>query len=204
MLPERVPTRRFVLRRFNRRDVDALTEAVRASLPDLQLWLPWAHAGYDRDDAAGYVRDSVASWREGRAYDYAIRPIGRPELHVGNISIWHVSRMGRSAEIGYWVRSDHTNQGVGAEVTAAMVRAGFERMGLHKLILRIAVGNHASERIAEKLGFTREGVLREELMIRGSWVDHTMYSLLEHEWRRSPTLRRQPPTDPITRPAPGS
>jgi ribosomal-protein-serine acetyltransferase len=188
MLPERVPTRRFVLRRFNRRDADALTAAVRASLPELQLWLPWAHAGYDRDDAAAYVRDSVASWREGRAYDFAIRPHDDPELHLGNVSIWHVSRLGRSAEIGYWVRSDQTGQGVGTEVTAALVQAGFERMGLHKVILRIAVGNESSERIADKLGFTREGVLREELMIRGAWVDHTIYSLLEHEWRTTRPL----------------
>lgn len=188
MLPERVPTRRFMLRRFNRRDVDAMTAAVRASLPELQLWLPWAHPGYDRDDAAAYVRDSVASWREGRAYDFAIRPHDDPELHLGNVSIWHVSRLGRSAEIGYWVRSDRTSQGVGTEVTAALVQAGFERMGLHKVILRIAVGNESSERIADKLGFTREGVLREELMIRGAWVDHTIYSLLEHEWRTSRSM----------------
>lgn len=188
MLPERVPTRRYVLRRFNRRDVDALTTSVRASLAELQVWLPWAHPGYDRDDAVAYVRDSVASWREGRAYDYAIRPLDRPDHHLGNISIWHVSRLGRSAEIGYWVRTDDTSQGVATEVTAALIRVGFERLGLHKVILRIAVGNLASERVADKLGFTREGVLREELMIRGEWVDHTIYSLLEHEWRASHAL----------------
>jgi RimJ/RimL family protein N-acetyltransferase len=37
--------------------------------------------------------------------------------------------------------------------------------------------------VAEKLGFTREGILREELLIRGNWVDHTLWSLLDREYR---------------------
>jgi RimJ/RimL family protein N-acetyltransferase len=93
-----------------------------------------------------------------------------------------------TGEIGYWVRSDETAKGVATEATAALVRVGFEELGFHRLTLRIAVGNRASERVAEKLGFTREGVLREELLIRGRWTDHTLFALLEHEhgYKREP------------------
>jgi len=182
MVPERLTTQRYILRRFNRRDIDALTAVVRASMDDLHRWLPWAYPGYTRDDAASYIRESMQSWREARAFDYAVRPMATPGRHVGNVSIWHVSRSSRTAEIGYWV------VGAGTEVTARLVRLGFEHLGLHKINLRIAVGNRASDRIAEKLGFSREGVLREELLIRGRWVDHTLYSLLEQEWRTSPWL----------------
>ncbi|MDH4116955.1 MAG: GNAT family N-acetyltransferase [Acidimicrobiia bacterium] len=187
MVPERLTTERFELRRFTRRDTDGLALAVRRSLPDLQLWLPWAHPGYDRDEAAAYVRDSTQSWREGRAFDFAIRPLDDDDGHIGNISIWQVTRMGRAGEIGYWIRSDRTGLGIATEVTARVMALGFERLGFHKINLRIAVGNKASERVAAKLGFTREGVLREELLIRGRWVDHTLYSILEHEWRTART-----------------
>ncbi|MGF1667104.1 MAG: GNAT family N-acetyltransferase [Acidimicrobiia bacterium] len=183
MVPERLTTERFELRRFSRRDTDTLAASVRGSLPELQLWLPWAHMGYNRDDAAAYVRDSTQSWKDGRAFDYAIRAIDDSDGHLGNISVWQVSRMGRSGEIGYWVRSDRAGIGIATETTARMITLGFERLGFHKINLRIAVGNRPSERVAEKLGFAREGVLREELLIRGRWVDHTLYSLLEHEWR---------------------
>jgi RimJ/RimL family protein N-acetyltransferase len=183
MVPERITTDRFELRRFGRRDSDRLAAAVRSSLPELQRWLPWAHPGYDRDEAVGYVRESSLSWREGRAFDFAIRSRTDSSSHLGNISIWQVSRMGRSGEIGYWVRTDQAGQGIATEVTRALVTVGFENLGFHKINLRIAVGNRASERVAEKLGFAREGILREELLIQGRWVDHTMYSLLEHEWR---------------------
>lgn len=182
MMPERLTTARFVLRRFGRRDADLVAESVQASLPELCEWLPWAHPHYTREEAAAFVRDSVAAWREGRAYDYAIRPIGDPESHLGNISIWSVSRLGRTGEIGYWVRTDQTAKGVATEVTARLIRLGFEELDFHKINLRIAVGNRASERVAEKLGFTKEGVLREELLIKGRWVDHTLYSILVHEF----------------------
>ncbi|MEX1004825.1 MAG: GNAT family protein [Acidimicrobiia bacterium] len=181
MIPERITTDRLILRRFTRRDTDAVYSAVEASLPQLSEYLPWAHAGYVREDAASYIRDSISAWKEGRAFDFAIRLRSHPSHHLGNISIWHVSRLGRTGEIGYWVRSDHAGRGIATEATAALLDKGFMHLALHKITLRIADGNRSSERVAEKLGFTQEGVLREELRINGVWVDHTLYSILEHE-----------------------
>lgn len=178
----RLVTDRFALHRFSRRDAGPLLEAVRASLPELLQWLPWAYTGYGPDDAASFVRESAASWKEGRAFDFAIRDPREPDVHLGNVSIWHISRLARTGEIGYWVRSDRTSRGVATEVTGRMLRLAFQEMAMHKVTLRIAVGNGASERVAEKLGFTKEGVLREELLIGGHWLDHSLFSLLEQEW----------------------
>ena len=107
-----------------------------------------------------------------------------PERHIGNVSVWFVSRGFRSGEIGYWVRTDETAQGVATEVAREALRIGFTKLKMHRIILRIAIGNRASERVAEKLGFVREGVLREELKVRGKWLDHSVWGMLEHEFRR--------------------
>ena len=179
---ERISTERFLLRRFSRRDADPVFEAVESSLPDLVGWLPWAHAGYTREETMSYIRESHQSWKEGRAFDFAIRSLDAPDRHLGNMSIWHVSRLGKVGEIGYWVRSDVTSQGVATETAEAMLALGFHTLGMHKITLRIAVGNAASVRVAEKLNFTKEGVLREELRVQGRWLDHALYSLLEHEY----------------------
>jgi ribosomal-protein-serine acetyltransferase len=183
--PDRIYTERFLLRRFARKDADAILAAVEASLPDLTQWLPWAHEHYTKDEAIAYVRDSMQSWKEGRAYDFAIRSPNDPGSHLGNMSVWHVSRLGKVGEIGYWVRSDATSKGIATETAAAMLDLGFTKLGMHKITLRIAVGNDASDRVAQKLGFTREGILREELKVNGRWLDHTLYSMLEQEFRRS-------------------
>lgn len=181
----RLETDRLVLQRFTRRDAATLDDAIRASLADLNQWLPWARMDYTASDTVAFIRESAQAWREDRAWDYSIRLKDDPKAHIGNISLWTVSKLGKIAEIGYWVRSDHTSKGVCTEAVRAILGEAFSSQGYHKVVLRIAVGNHASDRVAEKLGFTREGVLREELLIRGNWVDHSLWSLLDREHRTS-------------------
>lgn len=174
---------RLVLQRFTRRDATTLDDAIRASLSELNQWLPWARMDYTSSDTTAFIRESLQAWKEDRAWDYSIRTQVDPRRHIGNISFWTVSKLGKIAEIGYWVRSDEASHGVCTEAVDLLLAETFNSLGYHKVVLRIAVGNDASDRVAEKLGFTREGVLREELLIRGNWVDHSLWSLLDREYR---------------------
>lgn len=187
MASPKLETERLLLRRFARRDSATLNDAIRVSLPDLNQWLPWARTDYEAGDANAFIRDSLQAWKEDRAWDYTIRFLDDPSRHIGNISMWTMSKTGKIAEIGYWIRSDETSKGICTEAADALLREAFGPLGFHKVIMRIAVGNDASDRVAEKLGFTREGRLREELLIRGNWVDHTLWSLLDREYK---TIRR--------------
>jgi RimJ/RimL family protein N-acetyltransferase len=176
-------TPRLELRPFRRRDVDPLIEAVGDSMDELEQWLPWVHRRYGRSDALRFVRDSTAAWVEGRAHDFAIRLLDDPDRHLGNISIWPTSQRERSGEVGYWIRTSATGIGVATEAAACVVGLGFGDMGLHRITLRIAVGNAQSERVAEKLGFVHEGLLRKEVLVRGEWLDHTLWAMLEDEYQ---------------------
>ncbi len=176
-------TERLVLRKFNRRDASTLDEAIRASLPDLNQWLPWARMDYTSGDTTAFIRESAQAWKEDRAWDYSIRKREDPSRHIGNISVWTTSKLGKIAEIGYWIRSDEAGKGVCTESVDRLLEETFDALSYHKVVLRIAIGNDASDRVAEKLGFIREGVLREELLIRGNWVDHSLWSLLDREYR---------------------
>lgn len=171
------------MRPFRRRDLDTLMDAAAESLADLNKWLPWAHAGYGRRDALVFLRDSVSAWGEGRAFDFTVRYLENPGFHVGNVSVWFVSRQSRVGEVGYWIRSSETRRGVATEAAARILEVAFDELDLHRVVLRIAEGNLASERVAEKLGFTREGLLREELQVNGVWMDHSVWGLLEDEYR---------------------
>ena len=180
-------TDRLILRRFTRRDAATMDDAIRASLTDLNQWLPWARMDYTTGDTTSFIRESIQAWKEDRAWDYSIRLRTDPGRHLGNVSLWTVSKLGKIVEIGYWIHSDETSKGICTEAVDRILEEAFDALGYHKAVLRIAVGNNASDRIAEKLGFTKEGVLREELLIRGNWVDHTLWSLLDREYR---ALRR--------------
>ena len=176
-------TPRFVLRPFRRRDVSAIHDAVTVSLPDLKKWLPWANDRYSRGVASHFVRDSMASWNEGRAFDFAIRRINDPDRHLGNVSVWFTSKPNRIGEIGYWIRSDETGQGICTEAVVRVLQMAFEDLAMHRVTLRIAVGNLGSERVAAKLGFSLEGILRHEVKVGNEWLDHTIWGLLVDEWQ---------------------
>jgi len=175
-------TPQLVLQPFRRRDVSSLAEAVEVSNDDLVRWLPWAHRGYGRADAVGFIRESMTAWRDGRAYDFSIRSVDDPDRHLGNISVWPTNRTGLIGEMGYWVRSDETGKGIASQAGARMVQLAFEDLGMHRVVMRIAVGNEASERVAVKLGFAREGLLRQEVKVAGEWLDHSAWGILRTEF----------------------
>jgi RimJ/RimL family protein N-acetyltransferase len=175
-------TPRLLLRPFRRRDVSPVHEAVRASLPELAEYLPWA-VKYQRSVTAQFVKDSIGAWASGRAFDFAIRLIDEPDRHLGNVSIWFTSRANRVGEVGYWIRSDSTSKGMGTEATARILQVAFEELRMHRVTTRIAVGNVASERIMQKLGFLKEGTLRDEVKVGERWLDHTVWGILDKEWR---------------------
>jgi len=175
-------TPRLVLRPFRRRDISIVHTAVKASLPDLIDYLPWA-IGYQRSVTQQFVKDSINAWAHGRAFDFAIRYLDDDDHHLGNVSIWFTSRANHVGEVGYWVNSDATGTGIGTEATARALQVGFEELKMHRITARIATGNIASERIVQKLGFLKEGTLRDEVRVGSRWLDHTIWGLLEREWR---------------------
>ena len=186
-VPPSFSTKRLRLRRFRHHDARPLAKAVRLSLPELSQWLPWAQGLYGLAEARIFVRGSARSWRRGKAFDFSLRLRGGPKDIVGGVGIWHTSRIEKSGEIGYWIKSDLTGKGLATEAAGALLALGFRDLGLHRILMRIAVGNHPSRRVAEKLGFCYEGIAREEILVRGQWMDHEVFSLLEREW--SPTSR---------------
>jgi RimJ/RimL family protein N-acetyltransferase len=84
--------------------------------------------------------------------------------------------------LGYWVRSRRRGQGIAARAARLVARFGFERLGLLRAEIVVAVGNTASLRAAEKSGAQREGVLRNRITVRDKIYDAVMYSLIPQDF----------------------
>ena len=65
----------------------------------------------------------------------------------------------------------------------ALVDHGFHDMGLHRIEIRVAPGNTRSRAVAERLGFTQEGVLRDAAWLYDHYVDYVVYGMLSNEWQ---------------------
>lgn len=72
--------------------------------------------------------------------------------------------------------------GYGLEAAKALLRVGFEELGLHRIMAAADPRNEPSVRLMERLGLRREGILRH-VMFKEEWLDDVVYSILEEEWR---------------------
>jgi RimJ/RimL family protein N-acetyltransferase len=87
------------------------------------------------------------------------------------------------ADLGYWARTGRTRRGIASRPVQLMARLAFERIELVRVEIVVAVDNRASLRVAEKVGATREGVLRNRMPVRDHIHDAVMHSLIPQDFK---------------------
>jgi RimJ/RimL family protein N-acetyltransferase len=177
--PAEIVAGRLQLRPLLPSDTDAVYAACQD--PGIQRWTR-VPVPYERRHAESFVRDNtVDGWAAGRGRSYAITDATTGEL-LGTVGLVTYDESHGTAEIGYWVAPGARGRGVAAQATLAVARWSFGALGLGRLGWRCDVGNAASRRVADKAGFTIEGVLRDRLRRRdGSRGDAWVGSLLPRD-----------------------
>ena len=145
----------------------------------LRIWLPWL----DRCATVEAMKGRIAAWSDesakGESLHLAIRLHGEM---VGAVGYNTISTFNRSATIGYWLSEHMRGRGVMSRTVRGLVGYGFAQRGLNRQVIAAATENHASRKVAERLGFRFEGVAREAEWIYGRKVDHAVYAVLASEW----------------------
>lgn len=172
----------LLLRPHRPEDVDALYAAVTESVAEVGKWLPWCHAGYARAEAAEFIASVQTAWAEGSHYPFAIldAPTG---AFLGGIGINHIAKPNKLANVGYWVRTSRTGRGVAPAAVRLVARFAFEALALTRLEIACIPENHASRRVAEKVGARFEAVCRNRLVMHGRPYDAALYGLIPGDLR---------------------
>jgi ribosomal-protein-serine acetyltransferase len=170
-------TAHFRLRAPKRGDAVLLHDAIAETLPDLVPWLPWARPDHGRAETRRYLRAARAAWSRRTAFEFLIEDRKTGQL-CGVTSLHRIDWLRACAGLGYWVRRSAWNRGVATEAANAALLHGIGSLRLHRVEALVALENKASQRVVEKLGFTREGVAREAEYIDGRHLDHIQYSFL--------------------------
>lgn len=162
-----------------------------------ESWLrPWeptsAAAWHARHGPAAYraMRRVVARRaRLGSSLPFAIRVDGRL---AGQVTVDNIVRGAlRAGYLGYWIDRSVAGRGVASLAVALVCDHAFGPVGLHRLQADIRPENLPSQRLVERLGFQREGLLRRYLDIDGDWRDHVAFSLLAEDLPRGVLARWQ-------------
>ena len=106
------------------------------------------------------------------------QPLANQSRSVGLSGVNHAHKF---ANLGYWVRTKRTHQGVASAATRLIALFALEELRLNRLELLVPIDNKASQRVAEKAGARWEGVLRKRLILTDSPHDAVLYSLVAEE-----------------------
>jgi len=160
------------LRPWNGDDAEAIYEACQD--PEIQHWISVIPRPYTREHARAFVaaadpdRQQLAIVEDGRV--------------VGAMALREINR--GTGRIGYWCVSGERGRGIATRALRQLCRHALDELGLERLELTTDTDNLASQRVAEKAGFQREGVLRSHLRHPdGRRRDAVMFSLLPGELR---------------------
>lgn len=164
-VPECLETEGLRLRRARPGDGAALCAAVTASQAELRPWMPWAQEETDVEASEAVVRRMHGDFAlrtdlpmlvfERGADGSEGRLVGGTGLHR---IAWDLPRF----EIGYWRRTGCDGLGVATEAARAMTRLAFDHLRARRVEIRMDARNWRSIRVAERAGFTFEGLLRQD------------------------------------------
>ncbi len=167
-------TERLLLRPTHPELFEGVWSAVQASLPELRPWMAWA-VDPDPHETGAFLERAAHEWNDGHERHFTL--IYDNEV-CGQCSLDHFDPLLSNSEMGYWLRSDLCGLGLMTEGASSVIEFAFQELKLHRIELHAGTDNRPSIRVAEKLGFKQEGVLREAGRGAGGFYDVYVFGLL--------------------------
>jgi RimJ/RimL family protein N-acetyltransferase len=174
-------TDRLRLRPFNDSDADALF-ALHSSAHVLRYWdsPPWS----ERTRAERFIATCARMAEEGSGARVALDRAS-DQAFIGWCSLTRWNPDYRSASMGYCLDDAAWGHGYATEAGRALLQWAFDTLDLNRVQAETDTRNTASARVLEKLGFVREGMLREDCIVNGDVSDSWVYGLLRRQWQPS-------------------
>jgi RimJ/RimL family protein N-acetyltransferase len=175
-----IATDRLILRRFRAADAPVLAEY--RSDPAVARYQSW-DAPFPLLRAETAVANFAAADPDKPGwFQYAVERVEDERL-VGDVAV-HLHDNLLQAELGFTLAAAYQRRGYATEAVHAVLDRLFSLQGLHKVTGECDARNVASAALMERLGFVREGHLREQTYLKGEWTDDLLYGLLAAEWFR--------------------
>jgi len=178
---ERLPlieTGRVALRWISKADTDAFYN-IYSHLEVMRYWS--TPPLVDRDKAASMISEIQESWKSRSVLKWGIARRSDDQL-IGSVTLFNLDFTHRRAEIGYALGREFWGLGYMNEALTALLSYAFETLELDRLEADVDPRNAASIKTLERLGFQKEGYLRERWQVAGEIQDSLFYGLLRREW----------------------
>jgi RimJ/RimL family protein N-acetyltransferase len=168
-----------LLRSWRESDVPAQVQAFNdAWFRRFSDWAPQTDA-----EARAYLAEHEQARERGERVEFALVEPHDDDVVLGGGSLNGIDLAQGRAAIGYWLAPPARGRGVATHAVRLICRWAFDDLHIARLELTCGPDNRASQRVAERCGFTREGVLRSHIPFKGGRRDTVLFSLLPNELR---------------------
>jgi RimJ/RimL family protein N-acetyltransferase len=164
------------------READLLGIVLAFSDPVMQRF-SWRTGAYTETDARSWFAEQEEARLRGEELNLALVEPHDQDVVLGCVSLYEVRLDQGCAAIGYWLAPGARGRGAATQAVRLLARWAFAELGLARLELTCGPDNEASQHIADRCGFSREGLLRSHVPFKGARRDSVIYSLLPGELR---------------------
>src|SRR5690606_18185551 len=168
------------LRLFTQDDAHLLHSLITTNRNHLDQWLRWSARVQTLENTHDFIQRMLDRYHAKEGFHVGLWYRGQL---AGGIACRDMNYDSLHAEIGYWLGEEFVGKGLVAKSCRAIITLLFEQEQMHRIEIQCATDNLKSRAVAERLGFTFEGVKRESEWITDNFRDHALYSLLSHEWQ---------------------
>jgi RimJ/RimL family protein N-acetyltransferase len=163
------------LRPWREADIPAVVAACQD--PEIPRWTR-VPSPYGEADARAYMLHRYDAIETATAAPFAVVDATEDTHLLGSVALMRFDWNHARGEVGYWLGREARGAGHATRAVRLICAWGFERLGLERIELMAATGNPASQRVAERAGFTREAVLRSYFPGRDGRQDMVAFGLL--------------------------
>ena len=171
----------IAIRTYQPRDVHPCFEAARESIAEVSRHLPWLHPEYSIEETRMWIEKTVPKlWEQQREYHFVITEVATGSI-LGACGLDQVNWVNQTANLGYWVRTSRTRQGIATAASRLLARFGFEKLELKRIDVVTSIDNIPSARVAEKLNPSEKKSVSNSSSSEGGVSDTIMFSLFSQD-----------------------
>ncbi len=164
------------------RHAEALFDLMDENRDPLEQWLGGTESIRTVDDIKAPISDGLQRFAEGTGLMAGVWHQGHL---AGLVMLNSIDQLHRRTNLTYWLGSRFWGKGIMTQACRAIIDYAFGELKLNRAAILVDPRNQKSERVAQRLGLEREGLLRQYLFVNGDFADMISYSILADEWQRS-------------------
>lgn len=171
----------ILLKTWEEIEADQLFSLVDSNRDILSPWLPWVPYVQKVSDSLHFIKTSGSDPTQEKGLEMGI---WYQSKLAGCIGLHEVSFQHKKTSVGYWLGKEFFGKGIMTLSVKSLATYCFTELGLNRFELRAATENLNSQAVAKRLGFIKEGVLREAELVEGRFLDDIVFSVLKKEWKQ--------------------